>query len=130
MKPQHTSKGEDVPQLPVWGGWHLMMGWGKKKGHHGGVLSSQKMTCLLGPKITVEPVTSSMKDQVISCMVDKNSFPSKREMSFCTFLLVCMSYYIGFLLERNMNSLFAKAKKENPGGIPRNPWGMHNLGRI
>jgi hypothetical protein len=38
-----------------------------------------------------------------------------------------MPYFFGSLLESNPNSLFKKAKKGNPGGIPRNPWGMHNL---
>jgi hypothetical protein len=35
----------------------------------------------------------------------------KKRMSFFTFILVCMLYYIGSLLEGNPNWLFKKAKK-------------------
>jgi hypothetical protein len=59
--------------------------------------------------------------------IGKNSFPSKRERVFASFLLVCTSYIIDSLLRRNPNSLFLEAEKGNPRGIPRNSPGMHNL---
>jgi hypothetical protein len=57
----------------------------------------------------------------------KNSFPSKCERVFASFLVVCTSYHIGSHLWRNPNSLFSIVEKGNSLGIPRNSPGMHNL---
>ncbi len=97
------------------------------KGHHGGVSSSQTTDLSFRSE---NYCRTWYKLYVRTRKPGNLSYGRQKGMIFCMFHLVCTSYYIGSLLQRNPNSLFEKVKKGNPGGIPRNPWGMHNLAKI